>query len=542
MARSEHQKLKLYYIMKILQETTSKGHGITVPELIDKLDAYDITAERKSIYRDLSLINELGSPITVERYHDGGNVRYYAVGSGLTLSDIKILADAVAASKFVTEARAKELIGKFESMVSEHERRQLNRTVYISKHATETDDDGYSNIDPIQTAIRENRQIEFLYLQWNAKKELVPRGEGVRRSISPWWLAYNNGNYYLGAYDGAHGGMRTFRVDKMRNVVVTDERREGAEAARNGRSDPMRYAKARFQMFDGEEERVHVLCPEKKIGMFIDMFGSDLSIWKAEDGKYDVSFSTVPSRFFLSWVMALGDDVRFLSPQSAVDEMDAMCMAALQSHARRPITTVVFDLGGVLLRLRTEEYMDELGLSEEARAFVRNEVVLKADWQKMDEGVMTQDEAVGRAVAKRPDLESEIRLFFADMTRFVEPFPETDALLDELHEMGLSVYALSNYPRELFALHEKNSLPFLRKMDGLVVSGFEKRFKPNTDFYELFLSRFGKSASECVFIDDREDNIRAAEAVGMHGISAADRLSGLAQLKAFLAAHPAVKK
>ncbi|MBO4652598.1 MAG: HAD-IA family hydrolase [Lachnospiraceae bacterium] len=535
MARSDNQKLKLCYIMKILSECTSKGNGITMQELIDRLAMYNVSAERKSIYSDIRAINEFGEFIKIDSYRRDGEVRYYADERMLSLADIKILADVIAASKFVTEKRSRELIGKLERMVSDKEKRELNRTVYIRRHATETDDDGYSNVDPIQTAMRENRQIEFTYLQWDKSLQLVPRDAEPRSGISPWWLVYNHENYYLGAYDGKKQSMRTFRVDKMRNVKVLDEPREGREAAEL--SGPDQYAQARFEMFDGSAERVRVSCPKEMIGTFVDKIGRDITVISQGD-TVELSFVIVPNRFFLTWLLALGDTVKLLSPQHCIDELETMCLSMVKNHERRPITTVVFDLAGVLLRVRSSEYMDELGFSEEEKEFGISKVLHNEEWDLLDAGVISQDEAIERWIRKYPEHTEAIRKLMDNdnLHGLVEPYPDAEDILRSLKEQGYEVYLLSNYPKELYELHEKQ-LPFLKFLDGCIISGIEKRVKPNEDIFELFLSRYGKKASECVFIDDRADNTRTAKAMGIHSFVASDRTSGFSELFAFLSEH-----
>ena len=343
MAKSENQKKKLIFLMKILTERTSKDNGITMPEILDALEECGITAERKSIYNDITAINEFGEYIKVERYKKDGNVYYYAVGQILSLADIKMLADLIAASKFVTEKRSRELIGKLERLVSAKEKRQLNRTVYIRRHAFSGDDDGYSNVDPIQTALRENRQISFTYLQWDETLTLVPRSDGKKTQISPWWLVYNNENYYLGAYDGTQGKMKTYRVDKMRNVRVLTAVREGAEAAKA--SEPAQYAQARFEMFDGRRERVRVRCPRTMIGTFVDKIGREAITVYGRSEEVELTFEIVPNRFFLGWLLAIGSRVRLLSPQHSVDEFETMAMQMILNHERREITTLLTATG-----------------------------------------------------------------------------------------------------------------------------------------------------------------------------------------------------
>ena len=535
MGRSDNQKLKLCYIMKILSECTSREDGITMQELIGRLVEMGVSAERKSQSSDIRALHEFGECMRVESNRKDGDVRYYADDRMFSLADIKILADVIAASKFVTEKRSRELIGKLERLVSAKEKRELNRSVYIRKHATDDDDDGYSNVDPIQTAIRDNRQIEFAYLQWDDNLQLVPREAGPRTAISPWWLVYNNENYYLGAYDGIRRGFRTFRVDKMRDVRMLDIPREGREEADNSR--PEFYAQARFDMFDGEQQRVRVRCPKEMIGTFVDKIGRDITVMQKRGDTAELSFSVVPNRFFLTWLLALGRQVKLLSPQHCIDELESMCMRMVLDHERRQITTVIFDLGGVLLRLRPHEYMEELGFSEKEKCFIMDKVLLHEEWLRMDQGAISQDEAIAIWNEKYPEFAGTIRKFYSKIERFAEPYEDTERILQSLKDDGYEVYALSNYPREMFSIHERLSLPFLRLLDGYVISGVERRFKPNEDYYELFLSRYGKSASECVFVDDLPANVKTAESLGIHSFNASNRDAAFEELRAFLAAH-----
>ena len=105
------------------------------------------------------------------------------------------------------------------------------------------------------------------------------------------------------------------------------------------------------------------------------------------------------------------------------------------------------------------------------------------------------------------------------MDKVIEPYPYAVSWIEELKEKGFNVYLLSNYPKELFTMHEQKGLfPFIEKTDGKVVSGFVKMVKPNPDIYEYLMSQYGLNADECVFLDDRAENIEAAIKLGMKGI------------------------
>ena len=110
MARSGNSKLKLLYLQKIFLERTDEEHGMTMPEIVKALEEYGISAERKSVYGDIQALQDFGMDIIGEQK---GRVYSYYVGSReFELPELKLLVDAVQSSKFVTERKSNELIGR----------------------------------------------------------------------------------------------------------------------------------------------------------------------------------------------------------------------------------------------------------------------------------------------------------------------------------------------------------------------------------------------------------------------------------------------
>ena len=114
------------------------------------------------------------------------------------------MVDAVQSSKFITEKKSRELIKKLESFASKYQAQDLQRQVYVQGRVKTMNESIYYNIDAIHRAIQENRQITFVYLDWNLQKELVPR-PGGDKCVSPWALIWRDENYYLVAFDGNSG-------------------------------------------------------------------------------------------------------------------------------------------------------------------------------------------------------------------------------------------------------------------------------------------------------------------------------------------------
>ena len=198
MPKGTNQKFKLYRLAQIMLEKTDEEHYITMPEIMESLAEYNITADRKSIYTDLRDLSVLG--IEVEGEPIGNRYHYHVVSRTFELPELKLLVDAIQSSKFITEKKSNTLIKKLEKMVSEYEAQKLQRQVYVSGRIKTMNESIYYTVDAIHNAISENKKIKFQYYQWNVKKEMELRHNGAWYHISPWGLSWDDENYYLVGY------------------------------------------------------------------------------------------------------------------------------------------------------------------------------------------------------------------------------------------------------------------------------------------------------------------------------------------------------
>ena len=316
MPKGTKQKLKLIYIIKYLMENTDENHKVTMADIIRYLESYDITAERKSIYADLETLRDIGIDVLGEKV--GRNFYYYIAGRDFEVAELKLLVDAVQASKFITSKKSRELIGKLETLCSKKEAGQLHRQVVVTNRAKAVNENIYYNVDQIYAAIAENVKIQFLYFDWNVKKEMVPRHDGKYYTVSPWLLTWDDDNYYLIAYDDESNMIKHYRVDKMLNISLAEQSRQGKEVFEN--FDIAGYSRKTFGMFAGEEETVILLCDRKMTGVFIDRFGNDVSMRNFDEEHILVRVNVAVSRQFFGWLTGLGSTVKIQSPEKTVKE------------------------------------------------------------------------------------------------------------------------------------------------------------------------------------------------------------------------------
>lgn len=317
MAKESNQKLKIVYLMKILLEKTDETHSITMPEILESLQAYGVTAERKSIYNDIESLRQYGLDIIGEKQDK--SFRYYVGNRQFELAELKVLVDSVQSAKFITAKKSRELIKKIEGLASKYEAQQLQRQVYVAERIKTANESIYYNVDDIHTAIGKDAKITFQYFMWDVNKKMVLRKGGDLYEVSPWALSWDDENYYLIAYDSMEEKIKHFRVDKMLHICITDKRREGKEHFKQ--FDMGRYAKKMFGMFSGEEKMVTLECVNEMAGVIIDRFGKDIPIIKTDEGHFKVKIKVAVSRQFLAWVISLGEGVKIIEPSDVIEEI-----------------------------------------------------------------------------------------------------------------------------------------------------------------------------------------------------------------------------
>ncbi len=328
MPKGTNQKLKLFYLMKILLEKTDEKHGITMPEILKALEAYEVTAERKSIYNDIETLKDIG--IEVDGVQRGKTFYYHVISREFELAELKLLVDAIQSSKFITEKKSRELIKKLEGQASMYEARQLQRQVYVSGRIKTMNESIYYNVDAIHEAIDADRRITFLYFQWNVKKEMELKRNGELYEISPWALTWDDENYYLIGYDAKEEKVKHFRVDKMKKIGMVEELREGRHLFE--RFDMAAYTKKNFGMFAGEEQTVKLQFHKDLVGVVLDRFGKDIIIVPAGGDYFNVTLNVAVSEQFLGWVFALGEGVKILGPEDVCVKMKDMAQRIVERY------------------------------------------------------------------------------------------------------------------------------------------------------------------------------------------------------------------
>lgn len=330
MPKSPNQKLKLLYIMQLLLEKSDELHPVAMSEIIAHLEANAISAERKSIYDDLESLRLFGLDINQQRGANGG---YYVASREFELPELKLLVDSVQSSKFITEKKTMALIKKIESLASVYEAQLLHRQVFVKNRIKNMNESIYYNVDEIHNGIATDCKISFKYFEYSISKERVCKHGGAKYCVSPFALTWDDENYYMLGFDSKANIIKHFRVDKMMEISVSEEKRDGREQFDN--LDLAAYSRTHFGMFTGKEERVTLEFSNSLAGAVIDRYGKDLSFIPSGGEQFRVNTEVAISPQFFGWLCGFGNGVRVIAPESVVSQMRAHVEAIGQMYQAR---------------------------------------------------------------------------------------------------------------------------------------------------------------------------------------------------------------
>jgi putative hydrolase of the HAD superfamily len=195
--------------------------------------------------------------------------------------------------------------------------------------------------------------------------------------------------------------------------------------------------------------------------------------------------------------------------------------------------SVIFDLGGVVLRWSPDSILRDFSTHEATRSIVRQEIFKHPDWLDMDRGVLAEDKAIER-FQKRTGLSSpEITALMQAVKDSLQPIPGTIEILEELAAKNVPLYCLSNMPATT-ADYLRARYSFWRMFRGIVISGEIRLLKPDPAIFEYIVARFSLDPRNTTFVDDHLPNIESAGRLGFKTLLFSDPVQCRSDLQEIL--------
>lgn len=348
--KKPNQKVKPYVVLQYLLRRTDENHVATAMDIVAYLEECAISAERRSIYRDIQEINRvalmLDEDCTIDEaaamlehdetddlklvVYDKRQKGFYVRQRKFDLNDIRLLAECIYSAKFISQGQADRLAEVVCEFVSEYQAEKIRHDAFLTDRVKTNNRQVLRNIATINEAMSYKidgqphtpEKISFQYLKYSIAdmSKQVERRHGAKYIVSPFQLLINDGNYYLLAFDDRSKAMRTYRVDRMKNVSFSGEPRAGKEAFKN--IDLKTYTQRVFSMYGGEEKLVQIRFITPLLDAVVDRFGTkDAQYSKVDDNHFCVSARVEISNQFFAWVCSFHKKATIISPPEVVEGM-----------------------------------------------------------------------------------------------------------------------------------------------------------------------------------------------------------------------------
>lgn len=323
----EPKKLALLRILQILEKYSDYKHPLSQEVIAAHLEhEYGIVLERKAVSRNISLLKEAG--IEIEQTQVGS----YLAERQFEDSELHLLVDSVLASKHINPKHSKELIDKLCGLSNVYFRRHVKNIYSVNDWDKTENPSLFLNIELIDEAIENKKQILFDYNKFGEDKKLHRTSH---QNCSPYLFILHNQRYYLMSYNEKFSQIFFCRVDRITNVQILDKPATDIHTIpgyKNG-IDYKRFATALPYMYTDEPQFVEFLVEEGILDQVVDWFGKDIKITKTDDGKYLVRILVSQNAMEL-WALQYSAYIEIVSPTSLRERVSTILHQATKKYEK----------------------------------------------------------------------------------------------------------------------------------------------------------------------------------------------------------------
>lgn len=313
-------KIKTLLIYKYLHELSDEEHPLSSTELIELLKNDGCKCERKSIYSDIQVLNELGFDIVSTISPKRG---FFMASRRFELAEVRLLIDAVYSAGFITPKKTGDLVKKLESLVSSNQAEEMESQVYFNPNIKCDNEEIYYVIDALHEAISNKHKVKFTYKRRNIDKENRRSYTEKVFKVSPYALIWKDDHYYLVCNNQKYNNLMNLRLDRIRKVVEFDEKiRPIFEVSEYiEKFDVADYTSKMFSMFSGEIGAVKLLCNLDLREEIMDRFGAKIPLKAVDTNHFETVINVAISEGLISWIMNFGEGIKVLHPQSLAESI-----------------------------------------------------------------------------------------------------------------------------------------------------------------------------------------------------------------------------
>lgn len=329
--------LRLLYLRDFFLANANKTHCVKPKDIHKflkdknfKVDE-DRATNRKTLYRDIDTLAGPDFDLHIRYDYKAGG--YFLDNPPFDPVELQLIIDSLNASKFITNKQVQEITLKVQKLADKHTQGSLNRQAVVADRIKDKNESVMKYADRIHNAIEQDRKISFRYFHYSPdrNKEKTYSKSGEKYTVSPFALVWNNGNYYLYAYNSDKSRFQYFRVDRMDGIGINPtEEREGKEAYRA--KDLTRKTAKVFDMYSGPEYNVRMRFHNRIAHSVIDQFGKDIVMVPEDDTHFITTVPVEISPPFFAWIATFGRSAKILGPEPVVEEMKKFLQKSMDMY------------------------------------------------------------------------------------------------------------------------------------------------------------------------------------------------------------------
>ena len=309
-------KLRPWLLARILYERTDYDHCLTTAQLMRILEEeYNMPTHRTTITSDIELLQRLGMDIQAHRTNHYNE--YNVLDRYFDESELKLMIDAVASSRFIPAKQSQQIIEKISAIAGKNASERMIRNVSVEHRIKGSNKKIMSIIDAVNEAITVKKQITFQYFEYNVKKERKPRFDGYWYKFSPWRLVWNGDYYYIVGWYEKFNKIMNYRVDR----IVAPPKILDADVVPMPREFNIdHYLNTMYHMYSSERRMVELICNNSVMDAIIDRFGENVVTYAFDMENFRADVEVAVNNVLFSWIVGFGGLVKIKCPEDVKDE------------------------------------------------------------------------------------------------------------------------------------------------------------------------------------------------------------------------------
>ena len=319
-------KKRLMLMKEVLEKYSDEDHPITTVQIMEILEKeYGMKVHRTTVARDVADLADMGVDVQSQRSTQN---RYFVGSRYFELAELKLLIDAVASSKFISENKSYNLLSKLSNFASVYQHESVKRNIHIESRIKPDNERSLYIVDSINEAINKGKKIKFKYYDYDINKYKQLRNDGKSYVLSPYTLVWNGDYYYVVGYSDKHKSIGNFRVDRIES---TPEILFDMAVPMPADFNVSEYISKVFQMYDAKRETVQLKCTADMMKVIIDRFDDDVQTKVVDENHFIATVEVALSPNFYGWLFGFGDKIRLISPDYVVEEYRQLLKKELEN-------------------------------------------------------------------------------------------------------------------------------------------------------------------------------------------------------------------